>query len=690
MPTWAQDPRLLELNTPLGKDVLLLAKFTGEEAMSRLFRYQLDTFSTKPDINPSSIVGKNVTWSVKHHNSEPRFFNGFVSRFGVGARTIQDLYVYTMEVVPGLWFLTRTANCKIYSGSDTVRTAPEIIKKVFEDQGFNDYKMDLQRTYEKREFCVQYRETAFNYVSHIMEEEGIYYFFQHQNGKHTMVLSDNKGSYKDVQENQVRYTAGDVSPNHLTAWGREYEFRPGKWTHTDYNFEIPSTSLLATTNTVVPTPGVSKYEMFDYPGDYPQKPEGDAEVKVRMEEEEKDYDVVTASSENVTMNPGGKFTISEHDKQAEAGKSYVVTSINHSGIDTSYAGKGRSTYTNTFTAIPDKTTFRPPRVTPRPVINGTQPAVVVGPKGQELYTDKYGRVKVQFYWDRVGQRDENSSCWIRVSQNIAGKRWGISFWPRIGQEVIVGFYEGDPDRPLIVGMVYNGEQMPPYQGGGPDGKHANDNKVTGYKSNTTMGGVGFNEWRFDDTKGAEQVFIHAERNMDVRVKKDSMLNIDENKHMIVGKDQKEKIKGNMEHLVVGNQDQVTSGTKKELVEGDNHEHVKGVHNEKVDGKVSLNFGQDLHEKIGMGWAHESGMTVYIKAGMSIVLEAGMQISLKVGGNFVDISMAGVAINGMPTVLINSGGAPGSGSAPSPTDPDDANKAEPTEADDSKTGQKSAP
>lgn len=691
MPNYTQDTRLLNLNTPLGKDVLLLAAFSGQETMSRLFSYQLDALSTKAGIDPTAIVGKNVTWSVQHHDKEPRFFNGFVSRFGAGPRTIQDLYAYRLEVVPWLWFLTRTANCKIYSGSDALRTGPEIIKKVFDDLGFSDYKLDLKRSYEKREFCVQYRETAFNYVSHLMEEEGIFYFFQHTNGKHVMVLADHKGAYKDVPENKVRYTGGDVAPNQLTQWDHQYEFRPGKWAQTDYNFETPSTSLLVNTKTVVPVAGVDKFEIFDYPGDYPVKSEGDAEVKVRMEEEEAAYDVVTAAGECCTFTPGGKFTVEEHDVKSEAGKGYVITSVNHEATDTSYTTQAiRSSYSNSFTAIPDKITFRPERVTERPRVMGPQPAVVVGPAGQELHTDKYGRIKVQFFWDREGKKDENSSCWIRVAQSMAGKRWGMAFWPRIGQEVVVAFNEGDPDRPIVIGMMYNAEQMPAYQGGGPDGKHASDNKVSGFKSNSTMGGSGYNELRFDDTKDKQQIFIHAERNMDTRVKKDDMTNVLENQHLTVGKDQKEKIEGNREGLVVGTQDVVTTGVKKELMEADSHEHVKGNHNEKVDQKKSLTVGMDLHEKIGMNYAHESGMNVYIKAGMCLVLEAGMQISLKVGGNFVDVSMAGVAINGMPMVLINSGGAAGAGSPPQPTEPQDAKKAEPTAADESKSGQKSAP
>src|SRR5262249_21537948 len=268
---------------------------------------------------------------------------------------------------------------------------------------------------------------------------------------------------------------------------------------------------------------------------------------------------------------------------------YVLTSVQHTARNPSHisGGGGVFSYHNSFTCIPSKLPYRPARTTAKPFVQGTQTAEVVGPSGQEIFTDKYGRVKVQFHWDRQGKHDADSSCWVRVAQVWAGKRWGASFWPRIGQEVVVAFHEGDPGRPIIIGSVYNAEQMPPYQGSGPDGKHASDNKVSGFKSNTTLGGSGFNELRFDDTKDAQQVFIHAERNMDTRVKKDSLENVVENKHLIVGKDQKEKIKGNVEHLVVGDQDAVTQGTSKELIEGDSHEHVKGAHNEKVDGKTSL-------------------------------------------------------------------------------------------------------
>jgi type VI secretion system secreted protein VgrG len=354
-------------------------------------------------------------------------------------------------------------------------------------------------------------------------------------------------------------------------------------------------------------------------------------------------------------------------------------------------------------------------------VTGTQTAVVVGPKGEEIFTDKYGRIKVQFHWDREGKNDIDSSCWIRVGQPIAGRRWGASFWPRIGQEVIVDFLEGDPDQPIVVGSVYNADQMPPYLGQGLDSKHKNDNKVMGVKSNTTTGGAGYNEWRFDDSKGKEQVFLHAERNMDTRVKGSSMESVGGDKHLTVGGEKDGKKSGDYHQLVYkdvhlhnkGDLSQAVGGdmylmvgaeregepgdleivVKKdrfELVEGADELHVKKDRAEKVDGGQSLTVGGDQQEKVGQKHALDAGQEIHLKGGIKVVIEAGMQLSLKVGGNFIDISPVGVAIQGT-MVMINSGGAAGTGSGSSPTAPNDAEEAKPADpspADDSKSGLKS--
>jgi type VI secretion system secreted protein VgrG len=413
------------------------------------------------------------------------------------------------------------------------------------------------------------------------------------------------------------------------------------------------------------------------------------------------------------------------DRHFDAQGDYVLVAVTHNASlgDAYRSGRGNAglTYSNSFTCIPIKLPYRPARATPVPFIAGVQNALVTGPSGKEIFIDKYGRVKVQFYWDREGKNDENSSCWIRVAQSFAGKRWGASFWPRLGQEVLVAFVEGDPDQPVIVGSVYNAEQMAPYEGDGLDSKHKNDPNVSGVKSNTTLGGVGFNEIRFDDTKGKEQVFMHAERNFEVTTKNDSLARTYGNRHQIVGyekdgkkggdqremvyqdkhvkihRNQVEQIGDSMQLLVggvdsgQGNQDIVIKGIKKESIAKDCSLKVSGSRKESIGGGQSLNVGGDQQEKIGKKHAVDAGQEIHLKGGMKVIIEAGVQLSLKGPGGFVDIGPSGVTIQGI-MVLINSGGSAGSGSGSSPAGPDspkEANPTEPTVADDSSSGQKSA-
>jgi hypothetical protein len=403
--------------------------------------------------------------------------------------------------------------------------------------------------------------------------------------------------------------------------------------------------------------------------------------------------------------------------KGEEGKSYVITGIVHWAVEpATYEGGGGVTgdYSNSFTCIPDSVTFRPARITRKPIIRGSQTAVVTGPKDEEIWPDKYGRVKVQFFWDREGKCDEKSSCWIRCMQVSAGKKWGAMFIPRIGHEVIVRYLEGDPDKPIVTGVLYNAGQMPHY--------HPPDEKTKSYiKTNSTLGGEGFNEIRFDDKKDKEQIFIHGQRNMDVRVLNDSFERIVGNRHQIIGaeKDGKksgdqremiyqdkhlnikrhqiEHIEGNMELMVGhgkaengGNQDVVIEKTKKELVEGNSHLHVKKARSEAV-GSQSLSTG-GLQEKVTGNHALEAGQEIHYKAGTVLIMEAGSQLTLKGPGGFVDIGASGIAVQGT-SVLINCGGSAGSGTACKPGGAEDAVPAdpkEPTVADDAKPGQKSAP
>lgn len=717
-----QANRLLGLKTPLGANTLIMTAFHGHEELSRLFSYDLDLISDSPAITPQSIVGKNVTFSIKLADDSPRFFNGFISQFYAGNEH-QGRRNYRARVVPWLWFLTRTSDCRIFQN----KSVPDIVQQIFKDLGFSDFEPRLSGHHPKRDYCVQYRETDFNFVSRLMEEEGIFYYFKHQDGKHVLVFSDEKGAYFNCGEKTVDFPrdhGGHHIHDHISAWEHRYEFRSGKWAQTDYNFETPTTSLMTNTSTVVPLPDAAKYEFYDYPGTgtYLNKANGTPLTKDRMEEEEVEYDIVHASSKCRTFTPGGKFKIDKHHAAAEQGKTYVITGIQHSAHETlgheSGASHAGEDYTNSFTCIPESVTFRPARLTPKPVVHGVQTAVIVGPKGEEIYCDKYGRVKVQFHWDREGKKNETSSCWMRSAHNVAGKQWGFMAIPRIGQEVVVDFLEGDPDCPLIVGSVYNAGQMPHYA------LPAEQTK-TYIKTNSSKGGKGYNELMFEDKKDDERVYIHAEKNMDVRVKNDSKTRIFGNRHQIIGwekdgkkggsqfeevyqdkvlnikRDQIEQIEGNMQLMIGhgkadsgGNLDIVVEKNKAELIEADSDLHIKGNHSEQVDGGLSLTVGGDQNHKVGGNVAVEAGAAgeIHLKAGMKVIIEAGMQLSLKGPGGFIDIGPAGVSIQGT-MVLINSGGSAGAGKgckAKAPKAPKQAAPKAPELAWDSKTGMKSAP
>ena len=654
--SYSQEHRLLAIDTPLGKDVLLLQELTGHEGISRLFEYELNLLAyDNNSISFTDIVGQKVTITVHLPDGTPRYINGYVSRFTQGATDERVFTHYHAQVVPWLWFLTRQADCRIFQNE----TPPDIISQVLNLSSFKDFRLSLKSTYPKLEYCVQYRETAFNFVSRLMEEYGIFYYFDHTTqGKHTLVLADQSSALPACPSSPISFeteVGGLEDPEVISAWRAGQEVRTGKYTVTDYNFITPSTSLLSTEPTVVNLGASQSLELFDYPGLHTTKDEGDTVAKVRMQEEEAGHLVIHGSGNCRGLMSGYTFELQNHYRN-DQNATFITTDIRHFASAgqsyTSAESQGGESYANDFTCIPSSVAFRPVRLTPKPVVQGPQPAVVVGKQGEEIWVDKYGRVIVQFYWDRQGQKNENSSCWIRTSQPWAGGNWGAIWIPRIGQEVLVSFLEGDPDRPIITGRVYNAEQMPPYTL--PD----NQTRST-FMSRSSKGGgsSNYNELRFEDKKGSEQIFMNAEKDMDLRVENDSREFVGSNRSLIIKADQKEK------------------------VGGDQHSQVGGSRNEKVGQNMSLQIGQALNEKTGMKFAHEAGQEIHLKAGMNVVIEAGLELTIKGSGGFINIGPAGVAIQGT-MVLINSGGAAGAGSGSSPDSPQN-----PDEADDGSKGGK---
>jgi type VI secretion system secreted protein VgrG len=646
---WTEEKRLLNLATPLGESKFLLRSFTGAEGMSQLFRFHLDMLSEDPAISFDSMVGQNVSFSVRlADKTQARYFNGYVSDFRQYPGE-ERLTRYECEVVPWLWFLTRAADCKIFQNL----TVPDIIEQVFKGLGFTDYDLQLRGSYEPWEYCVQYRETSFNFVSRLMEQEGIFYFFKHENGKHTMILGDSPAAIQPCPGQQRMMLVRSAGPGALREedvvflWRYENEMRSGKCAHTDYNFETPNTRLDAEVNSEINQGGNQRFELYDYPGEYETRNQGEQWVKLRIEAEEALHPVCGGESECRVFVSGYKFDLYGHERR-DQNDSYVLTSVTHHGEEGGlYSGAGSlsdSTYRNTFTCIKASIPFRPPRLAPKPLINGIQTAVVVGPSGEEIYCDKYGRVKVQFYWDRLGKLDQNSSCWVRVAWPWAGKGWGFITIPRIGQEVVVSFLEGDPDRPLITGSVYNAEQTVPYPL--PDKQ-----VISTWRSSSSKGAGNSNELRFDDTKGKEQVFVHAAYDHD----------------MLVDHNRRETVVNESHHLVKGDQF--------ERCEKDRHVHVVGNLNAKVEETFSLNAGQNAEEKVGQNYALDAGTEIHLKAGMNLVAESGTTLTLKVGGNFININSGGVFISGS-MVMINSGGSAGSGAGSNPTAPTDPTEVQP--------------
>src|SRR5271157_2099254 len=621
MSSITQSERTLAIATPLGVDVLLLLGFTGTESLSRLFSYQLELASTNDTISAKQIVGKAVSWSISRLDQAPRYFSGIVSKFVAGAVSDRQHRSYRAEVVPWPWLLTRTTDCRIFQNQNT----PEIIESIFKDFGFSDFALELKGSFPKREYCVQYRETAFNFISRLMEYEGIFFFFRHEDGKHTMVLSNAVSSYTECPESPVEYSTGSLAPNHIHSWEHYYEFRSGKWTRTDYNFETPSISLLTTTSTVIDLPDAPKYEIFDYPGEYVAKGVGDPVTKVRMEEEEAGYNVVNAASQCCTFTPCGKFTLKGHDVAAEDGD-YVITSIRHSASELSYGSTTEgASYSNLFTCIPASVIYRPPRATPKPMVQGIQTAVVTGPSGEEIYVDKYGRVKVQFFWDRTGKKDENSSCWIRVSEHWAGKNWGFVCNPRLGQEVIVDFVEGDPDRPLITGRVYNAEQMPPYDLPG-------NMTQSGIRSRSSKGGspANCNEIMFEDKKGSELVSIHAEKDQSISVEHDESHTVGHDRTKTIDHDETTHVKHDRTETVDNNETITIHGMRTETVDKNETIAVHMNRTETVDMNESITVVLTRSRKVGVNESVMVGAAQEITVGGLRAVTVGAAQTITVG------------------------------------------------------------
>lgn len=617
--TTTQTHREIKLTSVLGADVLLLRRMRASEGLSQLSEYEIDLYSERADLDIDQLLATLMTVAVELPESGLRHFSGFVTRFALTGRQGR-FSTYQATLRPWLWFLTRAADCRIFQE----QSVPQIVKAVFAPYAIADVDTSgLSAGYQPLPYCVQYRETDFNFVSRLLEQEGIYYFFKSTAGRHTMVLADSYGAHLPAPgyERLLFMPAEDHAMRESEVvydWRVSGEVEAGAYALQDFDFEKPAASLLVK-SALSSKYGQSSHELFDYPGKYTERAAGERYARHRIDALHTSYQRVHAETRARGLFPGALFTLTEHPR-SDQNRQYLITGAEYTLSSDTYEPTvphdPEPVLSCVLAAIPKQQEFRPPGVARKPLVRGPQTAMVVGKAGEEIWTDKYGRVKLHFHWDRAGREDETSSCWVRVAQGWAGKRWGSLFLPRIGQEVVVSFLEGDPDRPLVTGSVYNADTMPPY----PLPEQATRSTL---KSNSSRGGGGYNELRFEDKKGGEQVYIHAERNLDQRIRQDALEWIGRDRHSMVLKDLFEQ------------------------VGGDRHSKVAGDRHEAAGGALAMTAARDVLINGGMKAGLSAGTELHIKAGMNVVIDAGASITLKAGAAFLTIGPAMIVASTMP-------------------------------------------
>lgn len=560
---YTQENRTFRLDTTLGGETTLLERFEGREGISEPFRLIVRFLTVKP-IDMDGLLGKAASVTTQKDFADRQVLcHGHFWIIRQLAEGHDGLFAYEAELVPWLKFLELHRHCRIFHKS----SVEEIVSTIFSDRGLIHYRFDLQSPLAKREYCVQYRETDLNFVSRLLEEEGIFYFFQPAEDKHELVLTDKKVGLPPCPggaNSQYHPLVGGAGiSNSVFKVESRRQMHAGGVAFNDYNYETPKVSLSATLGS---SPiGV----LFDYPGRYGTKSDGDRYARIRLEEQEVQFTGVTGAGSCAGFRSGHTFQLAGHS-QRDLNKQYLLFRIEHRGQNQSYradeVSKGAE-YQNVFHAIPAAVQYRPPRSSKRAIVHGTQTAVVTGPQGQEIYTDKYGRIQVRFFWTDGAESD---SCWVRVAQTWAGKNWGAVTIPRVGQEVVVDFLEGDPDRPLVIGSVYNADQTPPYD------LLANKTR-SGIRSHSSTGGAvsNCNEIYFEDQMGQEVLFVQAERDNLVNVKHDRAKKIGNDETISVGHNRSASVSGNDSLSVasdrsatISNNDAIKVGAKFSIVAGE--------------------------------------------------------------------------------------------------------------------------
>lgn len=692
-----QDARVLGLKTTLGTNALVIERIAGQESLCRPFEFRVLAVATSDNFSFDDLAGSEAV--VKLETGDPdageyRYFHGVISQVAHAGFNLQGLSRYELTLVPWIWFLTQTTDCRIFQNL----SVPEILEQLFSEANGN-YRLELNGTYPARDFCVQYGETDFDFVHRLMEYEGIYYFWVHEEGGHRMVVCDAMGSHHEVsgfEEVIYRANAAGVQDRPvLSSWSLKQRVTPGRYSINSFDFKSPNPSpnskLLSRSDGNWQHPQ-GTHEVYENAGDFIDRDEGERYARIRREEVQCVAKTIVTQTNARGLTSGCKFTVAENPRRDQNGE-YLVTSVNFVASAGNYGSgsqSGPETYQCSLTGIPTSGVFRPARVTPVPRMRGPQTAIVCGPEGEEIYVDKYGRVKLQFLWDRRGTFDAGSSCWVRVSQAWAGVGFGSMNIPRIGQEVIVDFLDGDPDRPIITGRVYNGSNMPHSSNAGRDGKPGNTPPadltqaamMTSFKSNSLGGSGGHNEITMNDKGGSETLFFKAQKDEIHKVGNDREDSVGNNETRKVGVDRSREV-GNNETVRIGvnrdktvGVDETTSvgsnrteqiGTDESLTVGANRTVTVGANNtESVGANDTKSVGANQTNSIGASQTDSVGMMrqasigmidnisaglIYsVEAGISILLTAGVTVTLKGPGGSIEIGPSGIVIDGKTVTI----------------------------------------
>ncbi len=632
-----QGKRAAVLTTTKEADYLVVSRFDGSEAVSELFEYRVEALSMKEDIDFDELLGKHMTLTLNSINGVQRRFDGILTETQwLGMR--DHFYAYRLVLRPWFWLLAHRSDCFIFHDS----TVQDIVNAVFGRHGFSDFEDRTGGSYPKLEYCVQYRESDMAFVARLLEEFGIGYFFEHKEGSHKLILVDDNSKFETAPGGSRPYRPLEGQDRRMEEcfdrWIPERRFTSGRVTMRDYNFKTPNAQMQADYS------GLGSYEhadqeVYDYPGRYEKQPDGKSAASWRLQAEEALDKRCMATGNCVTLAPGHTVTLTDHPVPSYDTE-YVLLRARHSFVSQSYrsgsGAGGEESYDGQYELLASDIPFRPPLTTRKPLIHGPQTALVVSPSGEEIDCDEYGRILVRFFWDRKG--DHSIRC--RVSQNWASAKWGGMVIPRVGMEVIVEFLDGDPDRPLVTGCVYNANNMPP-------------NVLPAHKTrsvfmSSTHRGSGFNEIRFEDESGEEEIWVHAQKYMNTVVESQETHAVGASRDTTIGASDSETVGGEKDVTVGSNFREAIGASYHLTVGSDRAQNIGKDDSLSVGGGSSIDVARAQHVHVGASY--------YLKAGTAIVIEAGATMCLQAGGSYITLSPAGIQIEG-PMVRINCGGAP---------------------------------